>query len=222
MLSRALDYKTLPAKLHPGNAKASARSSPRTCRAGLPASGPPPAAAGARSGQTTSRRRSTSPRRWPPGTSTSWRARWPARSRWTPPARPPGSPTWTKEDRPGRLSTSRPVGGRPAAELWQRPSGSCSTRSPAQRSPTALPTRATSSSKYIMVTVGYRRLQEASHLHLLEDLPPHNEDGAGGDHVYAPWWLYEERPTKLASFLRSYHVEFTTGKRDAPRPTSFA
>ena len=34
---------------------------------------------------------------------------------------------------------------------------------------------------------------------LLENLPPHNEDGADGLHVYVPWWLYKEQDAgKLA------------------------
>ena len=44
--------------------------------------------------------------------------------------------------------------------------------------------------KYIMDTVG---ANWSGQIPLLENLPPHNEDGAGGLHVYAPWWLYKER-----------------------------
>jgi choline dehydrogenase-like flavoprotein len=63
--------------------------------------------------------------------------------------------------------------------------------------------------KYIMDTVG---AGWGGHIPLLEDLPPHNEDGAGGDHVYAPWWLYQEQLAGKLGFARGYHVEFSTGK----------
>jgi choline dehydrogenase-like flavoprotein len=48
---------------------------------------------------------------------------------------------------------------------------------------------------------------------LLENLPLHNEDGAGGDHVYAPWWLYKEQHAGKLDFPRGYHIEFATGRR---------
>src|SRR5271169_6602314 len=57
--------------------------------------------------------------------------------------------------------------------------------------------------KYIMDTVG---ASWSGQIPLLENLPPHNEDGAGGLHVYAPWWLYGDQ-AKLG-FARGYHVEF--------------
>ena len=49
----------------------------------------------------------------------------------------------------------------------------------------------------------------------LENLPPHNEDGAGGDHVYAPWWLYKEQQAGKLDFARGYHIE-TGGSRPMP------
>jgi choline dehydrogenase-like flavoprotein len=64
--------------------------------------------------------------------------------------------------------------------------------------------------RYIMDTVG-------SHLEgqipRLEGLPPHNEDGAGGEHLYAPWWLYGPSSTASLGFARGYHIEFSTGRR---------
>jgi choline dehydrogenase-like flavoprotein len=52
---------------------------------------------------------------------------------------------------------------------------------------------------------------------LLENLPPHNEDGAGGAHAYAPWWLYGQQgagwQTKALGFPRGYHIELSTGRR---------
>ena len=48
---------------------------------------------------------------------------------------------------------------------------------------------------------------------LLENLPPHNEDGAGGMHVYSPWWLYKEQHAGKLDFARGYHIEIGTGRR---------
>jgi choline dehydrogenase-like flavoprotein len=61
--------------------------------------------------------------------------------------------------------------------------------------------------KYIMDTVGARL---GGQVPLLENLPLHNEDGAGGNHVYVPWWLYKDA-SKLG-FARGYHIEFSTGR----------
>ena len=61
--------------------------------------------------------------------------------------------------------------------------------------------------KYIMDTVGARL---GGQIPLLENLPIHNEDGAGGNHVYVPWWLYKDA-SKLG-FARGYHIEFNTGR----------
>jgi len=49
----------------------------------------------------------------------------------------------------------------------------------------------------------------------LENLPPHNEDGAGGDHFYSPWWLYKEQHAGKLDFARGYHIEMG-GTRDMP------
>ncbi len=61
--------------------------------------------------------------------------------------------------------------------------------------------------KYLMDTVGSSLEGQVP---LLENLPPHNEDGAGGLHMYIPWWLYQQAD-KLG-FARGYHVEFGGGK----------
>jgi choline dehydrogenase-like flavoprotein len=68
--------------------------------------------------------------------------------------------------------------------------------------------------KYIMDTVG---ASWGGQIPLLENLPPHNEDGAGGLHVYAPWWLYKEQLAGKLGFARGYHVEFGAG-RGMPGP----
>jgi choline dehydrogenase-like flavoprotein len=63
--------------------------------------------------------------------------------------------------------------------------------------------------KYIMDTVGAGL---GGQIPLLENLPLHNEDGAGGDHVYSPWWLYKEQLAGKLDFARGYHIEFASGR----------
>ncbi len=63
--------------------------------------------------------------------------------------------------------------------------------------------------KYIMDTVGGAL---GGQVPLLENLPLHNEDGAGGNHVYVPWWLYKEQHAGKLDFTRGYHIEFGTGR----------
>jgi choline dehydrogenase-like flavoprotein len=66
--------------------------------------------------------------------------------------------------------------------------------------------------KYIMDTVGARLY---GHVPMMENLPPHNEDGAGGGHFYSPWWLYKEQKAGKLDFARGYHIEMG-GSRDMP------
>ncbi len=40
-------------------------------------------------------------------------------------------------------------------------------------------------------------------------MPPHNTDGAGGMHLYMPWWL----DNKTLDFPRGYHIEVGGGRR---------
>ena len=61
--------------------------------------------------------------------------------------------------------------------------------------------------KYLMDTVG---ADLSGQVPLLEDLPPHNEDGASGGHLYAPWWQYKEQ--EKLGFARGYHIEFGGGR----------
>jgi choline dehydrogenase-like flavoprotein len=42
----------------------------------------------------------------------------------------------------------------------------------------------------------------------LADLPPHNDDGVGGMHLYVPWWL----DNRTLDFPRGYHVELGGGR----------
>ena len=64
--------------------------------------------------------------------------------------------------------------------------------------------------KYIMDTVG---ASFGGQVPALENLPLHNEDGAGGDHVYVPWWLYQEQRAGKLGFARGYHIEFSSGRK---------
>ena len=48
------------------------------------------------------------------------------------------------------------------------------------------------------------------HIPALEDLPPFNEDGAGGIHVYSPWWLVRDH--EKLGFARGYHIEMGGGR----------
>ena len=64
--------------------------------------------------------------------------------------------------------------------------------------------------KYLMDTVGS---DLSGQVPMLEGLPPHNEDGAGGGHVYSPWWQYQEQLRGELGFARGYHIEIATGKR---------
>jgi choline dehydrogenase-like flavoprotein len=64
--------------------------------------------------------------------------------------------------------------------------------------------------RYLMDTVG-SGLQ--GQIPLLENLPLMNEDGASGDHMYAPWWLYREQRQGKLDFARGYHIEMGGGRR---------
>jgi choline dehydrogenase-like flavoprotein len=63
--------------------------------------------------------------------------------------------------------------------------------------------------RYLMDTVGS---SVQGQIPLLENLPPHNEDGASGGHMYAPWWLYQEQRAGKLGFARGYHIEFQGGR----------
>ena len=52
----------------------------------------------------------------------------------------------------------------------------------------------------------------------LMDLPPHNEDGVGGMHLYMPWWNYQEQQRHELPFSRGYHIELGGGRRGMPMP----
>ena len=63
--------------------------------------------------------------------------------------------------------------------------------------------------KYLMDTVGSSL---SAQIPLLENLPPMNEDGAGGGHIYTPWWLYKQQLAGKLGFARGYHIEWGGGR----------
>jgi choline dehydrogenase-like flavoprotein len=63
--------------------------------------------------------------------------------------------------------------------------------------------------KYLMDTVGAGL---SAQIPRLEGLPPVNEDGTAGIHMYMPWWLYGEQAKQKLPFARGYHVEFGGGR----------
>ncbi|MBC7980080.1 MAG: GMC family oxidoreductase [Armatimonadetes bacterium] len=50
----------------------------------------------------------------------------------------------------------------------------------------------------------------SGHIPAMENLPPYNEDGAGGSHVYSPWWNYKNQ--EKLGFARGYHIEMGGGR----------
>jgi choline dehydrogenase-like flavoprotein len=63
--------------------------------------------------------------------------------------------------------------------------------------------------RYIMDTVGS---DVSGFIPILQDLPPRNEDGVGGMHLYMPWWLYKEQMGGKLPFARGYHIEIGGGR----------
>jgi choline dehydrogenase-like flavoprotein len=71
--------------------------------------------------------------------------------------------------------------------------------------------------KYLMDTVG---AGISAQIPKLEGLPPINEDGTAGIHMYMPWWQYGEQKAGKLKFARGYHIEFGGG-RVMPGPGIF-
>ena len=63
--------------------------------------------------------------------------------------------------------------------------------------------------RYVMDTVG---AWTGGRIPALENMPPHNQDGASGMHLYMPWWLYQEQARGQLDFARGYHIEFGGGR----------
>ncbi|HXY39715.1 MAG TPA: GMC family oxidoreductase [Vicinamibacteria bacterium] len=77
------------------------------------------------------------------------------------------------------------------------------SRSP--RHPNGLANASRAVGRYLTDSVG---VHVGAHVPALMDLPPHNEDGVGGMHVYIPWWL----DNRTLDFPRGYHVELGGGR----------
>jgi choline dehydrogenase-like flavoprotein len=78
------------------------------------------------------------------------------------------------------------------------------------RFPNGLANRSGKVGRYLMDTVGATL---AGQIPMLENCPPHNEDGASVMHMYMPWWLYQEQRAGKLDFPRGYHIEFGGGRR---------
>jgi choline dehydrogenase-like flavoprotein len=63
--------------------------------------------------------------------------------------------------------------------------------------------------RYIMDTVG---AETSGFLPIMQDLPPQNEDGVGGMHLYMPWWNYKQQLANKMPFARGYHIEIGGGR----------
>lgn len=73
--------------------------------------------------------------------------------------------------------------------------------------------------KYLMDTVGADGSD--GFFPIMQSLPPHNEDGVGGMHLYMPWWNYEKQFRNEMPFSRGFHIEFGGGRR-MPFPGEFS
>lgn len=60
------------------------------------------------------------------------------------------------------------------------------------------------------------------HFPSLEGRPRYNEFGANMDHVYMPWWGYEDQKAGKMDFPRGYHIEVGGGFQNAPDMRSAA
>lgn len=63
--------------------------------------------------------------------------------------------------------------------------------------------------KYLMDTVGADG--SVGYFPIMENMPPHDEDGTGGLHLYMPWWNYQKQLRGEMPFTRGYHIEFGGG-----------
>jgi choline dehydrogenase-like flavoprotein len=102
-----------------------------------------------------------------------------------------------------------------AARVVVLAAGSCETvrillNSRTARFPVGLANSSGQIGRYLMDTVGSG---VQGQIPLLENLPPLNEDGASEGHTYTPWWLYEDQLAGKLGFARGYHIEFGCGRR---------
>ncbi|MDX1983563.1 MAG: GMC family oxidoreductase [Bryobacteraceae bacterium] len=69
--------------------------------------------------------------------------------------------------------------------------------------------------RYLMDTVGFGL---SGHVPAMEGMPHYDTDGAGGAHLYMPWWMWDKH-SKL-DFPRGYHIEIGGGY-GLPGPGTF-
>jgi choline dehydrogenase-like flavoprotein len=77
--------------------------------------------------------------------------------------------------------------------------------SKSRRHPNGLANSSGAVGRYLTDTTG---TSIGGHVPALADLPAHNDDGAGGHHLYIPWWL----DNKKLDFPRGYHLEIGGGR----------
>jgi choline dehydrogenase-like flavoprotein len=73
--------------------------------------------------------------------------------------------------------------------------------------------------KYLMDTVGADGSD--GFFPPMKDMPPHNEDGVGGMHLYMPWWNYQKQLRHELPFARGFHIEFGGGRSGMPEVWDF-
>jgi choline dehydrogenase-like flavoprotein len=73
------------------------------------------------------------------------------------------------------------------------------------RHPNGLANSSGAVGRYLTDTVG---TSMSGFIPSLLELPPHNEDGVGGMHLYVPWWL----DNRTLDFPRGYHIELWGGR----------
>jgi choline dehydrogenase-like flavoprotein len=205
VLTRPLDWKRAPARLHPGNAAAQAIVARDM------------------------RRRAACLWATPCGNGCSIRANYQSTTVHLPPALETGRLDIATDamvaevvlDRKGRASGVRFIdkkSGRSReahARVVVLAASACETvrillNSKSSRFPDGLANANGRVGKYLMDTVGS---SVSGQIPILENLPPHNEDGASWGHMYAPWWEYQAQKAGRLPFARGYHVEFAGGRR---------
>jgi choline dehydrogenase-like flavoprotein len=104
---------------------------------------------------------------------------------------------------------------RASARVVVLAAGSCESvrillNSKSARFPSGLANSSGKVGRYLMDTVGSSL---GGQIPLLESLPPLNEDGTSESHVYTPWWLYRQQLAGKLGFARGYHIEYASGRR---------
>jgi choline dehydrogenase-like flavoprotein len=210
VLTRALDWKTLPARLHPGNANAQAIIARDMQR--------------------------RAPCLWatPCGRGCSIRANYQSTTVHLPPALETGKLDIVTDAMVAEVTLGN-TGRASGVQFIDKLSGSlrhasarvvvltasaCESarillNSKSARFPQGLANSSGKVGKYLMDTVGSSLVGQIPRL---ESLPPHNEEGADGGHLYVPWWQYQNQAS--LGFPRGYHIEFYGGRR-MPEMSSF-